>query len=81
MFASKASGALFDLGLDVRRLPDEPRKKFFIEAHALHTATKGKFEPEYAKVTLSLALQAFVLCRLAHGAQPLEGGISTNLLE
>ncbi len=47
VFASQASGALYDLGLDVRRLPDEPRKKFFIEAHALHTATKGRFHPKH----------------------------------
>jgi hypothetical protein len=46
LFAARASGYLFDLGLDVKRLPDKARAKFFQEAHALHSATKGRFHPK-----------------------------------
>jgi len=42
MFVAKASGALFDLGLDVERLPDEAQKKFFREGHAAYEATKNR---------------------------------------
>ena len=39
----KASGDLFDLHLDVRKLPPGPKQKFFSEATALYRATNGKF--------------------------------------
>lgn len=42
MFVAKASGALFDLGLDIKRLPDEAKKKFFREGHAAYEATKNR---------------------------------------
>lgn len=46
MFAARASGHLYDLGLDVKALPEEARQKFFIEVNALNTATNGTFDPK-----------------------------------
>lgn len=43
IWTAKVSGDLWDLHLDVKKLPPEANKKFFNEAHALHQATKGKF--------------------------------------
>lgn len=44
MLAARASGNLYDLGLDVKALPQEAQEKFFIETKALSNATKGKFD-------------------------------------
>jgi hypothetical protein len=45
MFAARASGLLFDLGLDVKRLPVLAQAQFFIEASAVHT-TDRRFHPK-----------------------------------
>jgi hypothetical protein len=42
LFVAKASGALFDLGLDVKRLPAEAKQHFFREGHAIYEATKDR---------------------------------------
>jgi len=41
-FVAKASGALFDLGLDVKRLPPSANEKFFREGRAAFEATKNR---------------------------------------
>jgi len=46
----KASGHLFDLGLDVRKLPKDANKKFFREASALYRSTNGRFHPKLLAV-------------------------------
>jgi len=46
MLAARASGKLYDLGLDVKALPEDAKRKFFIEANALSSATNGKFDPK-----------------------------------
>ena len=46
MLAASATGALWDLGLDVKKLPPHAKAKFFGEADALSTATKGRFHPK-----------------------------------
>jgi hypothetical protein len=46
VFAAKASGALFDLGVDVKRLSPAAKEKFFTEADALFEASKGNFHPK-----------------------------------
>jgi hypothetical protein len=54
LFTARVSGDLFDLGLDVKRLPDRPRQKFFDECLAVHTATKGVYKSK------RLAMRFFV---------------------
>jgi hypothetical protein len=46
LFAARVSSLLFDLGIDVRKLPVLPKANFFIEASALHTSMKGRFHPK-----------------------------------
>jgi len=45
MFAARVSGLLFDLGLDVKRLPVLPHANFFIEVSAIHK-TDRSFHPK-----------------------------------
>ncbi len=42
LFIARASGALFDLGLDVKRLPAEAKQHFFREGHVIYEATKDR---------------------------------------
>lgn len=46
IFAARVSSLLFDLGIDVRKLPVLAKAQFFVEASALHTSMKGRFHPK-----------------------------------
>jgi hypothetical protein len=59
MFVAKASGALFDLGLDVKRLSPEAKERYFIEGHAIYEATR-KRPPEQRYNPKRFAMRFFV---------------------
>ena len=50
MFAARVSGALFDLGIDARKLDDFFSKKLEIECKAFYGATKKKANPQLLAV-------------------------------
>lgn len=50
MFAARITGALFDLGLDARKLDDRLHKKLQIETLAVFGATKGQYSHHHFAV-------------------------------
>lgn len=50
MFAARIAGALFDLGLDAKKLDDRLHKKLHIETLAVFGATKGKYSHHHFAV-------------------------------